>query len=68
LVLVIVAKTARTDERASRHHIIPLGEGEAHKPLATSWQQVSWTGKRLSAGRRAVRKAIHCLEAAADKS
>jgi hypothetical protein len=48
---------------------IPLGDGLAHRPFETSWDRVSWTGRRLAAGQRALRRAVRCLDvAAADKS
>lgn len=47
---------------------IPLGEGTTAKPVATSWKRVSWTGDRLDAGKRALRKAVDCLDAATDRS
>ena len=47
---------------------IPLGDGVTHKPFATSWDRVSWTGSRLAAGQRALLKAIACLAEAAGKS
>ena len=49
-------------------NFIPLGEGERHEPLAASWDRVSWTGSRLAAGQRALRKAVDCLDAAGDRS
>jgi hypothetical protein len=48
-------------------NFIPLGEGVTHKPFATSWDRVWWTGSRLAAGERALRRAVGCLDAAADK-
>jgi hypothetical protein len=47
---------------------IPLGEGETGRPFAASWDRVSWTGSRLAAGQRALRTAVGCLDATADKS
>lgn len=48
-------------------NFIPLGDGDANKPVATSWERVSWTGGRLAAGQRALHKAVGCLDAVADK-
>lgn len=46
-------------------NFIPLAEGVVHRPLHTSWDRVSWTGRRLAAGQRALRKAVRCLDVAA---
>jgi hypothetical protein len=46
-------------------NFIPLGDGVAHRPFDTSWDRVSWTGPRLAAGQRALRKAVRCLDVAA---
>lgn len=47
-------------------NFIPVAFGETDKPLATLWDQVSWTGSRLAAGERALRAAIDCLDAASE--
>lgn len=47
---------------------IPLGEGETGRPFTASWDRVSWTGSTLAAGQRALRTAVGCLDATADKS
>lgn len=44
--------------------IIPLGEGTAQQRLRLSWDNVSWTGETLRAGRRAARTVIDCLAGA----
>lgn len=49
-------------------NFIPLGDGMTDKPFATSWDRVSWTGNRLAAGQRALRKAVGCLDATGDES
>ena len=49
-------------------NFIPLGNGVTDKPFATSWDRVSWTGSRLAAGQRALRKAVGCLDAEGDMS
>jgi hypothetical protein len=49
-------------------NFIPLADGVTHKPLAVSWDRVSWTSSRLAAGQRALRKAVGCLDAMGDKS
>lgn len=49
-------------------NFIPLGDGVTDKPFATSWDRVSWTGSRLAAGQRALRKVVECLDASGAKS
>lgn len=49
-------------------NFIPLGEGDTQKPLDASWDQVSWSGRRLDAGKRALAKAVSCLDATSAKS
>lgn len=49
-------------------NFIPLGDGVTGKPVATTWERVSWTGSRLAAGQRALRAALDCLDATRDKA
>lgn len=49
--------------RSETSKLIALG-GEVKGKLAVSWHNVSWEGATLAAGKRAVARAIACLDAA----